>query len=211
MTSDTREGPRNVPAASGPGAAIMAVAPRIPGGAVKRRHRLRGIPRRVAERPVAGMAMAPILARVVLATALVTGCASTGTMTGQLSRPGRAPERVTLSYETDRWDDSGNLSLTLPGGESFTGRYEKVGSVAGAAPAPGLDIDFSTVDWGQAADRWTFGQVGSDSHTIVALLQGNRGRTIRCRFTLLYAAGGMQDGGTGQCEVDTGERIDVRF
>ena len=95
--------------------------------------------------------------------------------------------------------------------ESFTGRYEKVGSVAGAAPAPGLDIDFSTVDWGQAADRWTFGQVGSDSHTVVALLQGNRGRTIRCRFTLLYAAGGMQDGGTGQCEVDTGERIDVRF
>ena len=100
-------------------------------------------------------------------------------MTGQLSRPGRAPERVTLSYETDRWDDSGNLSLTLPGGESFTGRYEKVGSVAGAAPAPGLDIDFSTVDWGQAADRWTFGQVGSDSDKVVALLQGNRGRTIR--------------------------------
>jgi hypothetical protein len=147
--------------------------------------------------------------RLVLAAALVGGCASTGTMTGQLSRPGRTPERVTLSYETDRWDDSGHLSLTLPDGESFTGRYARVGSVAGAAPAPGLDIDFSIVDWGQAADKWTFGDADSDK--AVALLDGDRGRKIRCRFTLLYAGGGMKDGGNGECQVNTGERIDVRF
>ncbi len=162
MTSDARESPRNVPRGGGvavagtaglamspgAGAAILAVAPRIPGGAVKRRHRLRGIPRRAAERPAAGMAMVPILVRVVLATALVTGCASTGTMTGQLSRPGRPPERVTLSYETDRWDDSGNLSLTLPGGESFTGRYgRKIATAARRWPlACALAHIFSGLD-----------------------------------------------------------------
>ncbi len=145
--------------------------------------------------------------RVVLFSALIAGCASTGTMTGQISNPGGPPQRVTLSYVTDRSGDSGYLSLTLPGGESFNGRYVRVGLAATAAP--GLDIDFSVVDWGKTADTWTFDQADSDK--IVALLQGDRGSTIRCRFTLVYPAGGMKDGGTGECQANTGERIDVRF
>jgi len=45
----------------------------------------------------------------------------------------------------------------------------------------------------------------------VALLQGSHGSKIRCRFTLLYPTGGMRDGGTGECEVNTGGKIDVTF
>ena len=99
------------------------------------------------------------------------------------------------------------MSITLPDGESFNGPYAQVGSAAAAAPA--FDIDFSAVDWGQSADQWTFDQ--AETNKVVALLQGSRGRKIRCRFTLLYAAGGMRDGGTGECQVTTGEKMDIKF
>ena len=138
---------------------------------------------------------------------LVAGCATTGSMTGQISDPGAPSRSVTLSYVTDRSGESGYLSLTLPGGESFNGPFARIGSAA--AVAPGLDIDYSVVDWGEGADTWTFG--ATDSDKVVALLQGSRGGKIRCRFTLLYPAGGMRSGGTGECQVNTGEQIDVRF
>jgi len=147
----------------------------------------------------------------VLVAAAVAGCASTGTMSGQLSGAGGPPARqVTLNYETDRSGEGGNLSLTLPDGESFTGRYLKVGSAAATAPAPGTDLNFSEINWDNTADQWSFDKA-ADSDKIVALLQGNRGGKIRCRFTLVYPPGGLGDGGTGQCQVKGGERIDVKF
>jgi hypothetical protein len=146
-------------------------------------------------------------ARIVLVGALVAGCASTGSMTGEISNTGGPPQHVTLSYVADRSGHSGYLSLTLPGGESFNGPYARVGSAA--AVGPGLDIDFSVVDWGENADTWTFGP--TDTNTVIALLQGSRGSKIRCRFALFYAAGGMSAGGTGQCQASSGEQIDVRF
>jgi hypothetical protein len=146
-------------------------------------------------------------ARIVLISALVAACASTGSMTGEISNPGGPPQHVTLRYVANRSGDGGYLSLTLPNGESFNGPYGRVGSAA--AVGPGLDIDFSVIDWGQTADKWTFGP--EDSNKVVALLQGARGSKIRCRFTLLYAAGGMGAGGSGECQASTGEKIDVSF
>ena len=138
----------------------------------------------------------------------VGGCVSSGTLSGQITNPaGGSPQPVTLSYSPTRSGESGYMSLTLPDGESFNGPYARIGSPAAAAPA--FDIDFSVVDWGQSADQWTFDQ--SETNKVVALLQGSRGRKIRCRFTLLYAAGGMRDGGTGECQVTTGEKIDIKF
>jgi hypothetical protein len=143
-----------------------------------------------------------------LVITVAAGCASAGSMTGQISNPAGGPAQpVTLSYTPNRSGDSGYLSITLPNGESFNGPYARVGSPAAAGPA--FDIDFSVVDWGQSADQWTFDQ--TETNKVVALLQGSRGRKIRCRFTLLYAAGGMRDGGTGECQVTTGEKIDIRF
>src|SRR5262245_62420543 len=89
------------------------------------------------------MAMSRLrLVWVPLAAVALAGCASTGTMSGQLSGPGGSPpQRVTLNYETDRSGQGGNLSLTLPGGESFTGRYATVGSASATAPAPGTHLN----------------------------------------------------------------------
>jgi hypothetical protein len=146
-------------------------------------------------------------AGIVLVAGLAAGCASTGSMSGEISTPGGPPRHVTLSYTADRSGDSGYLSVTLPDGESFNGPYARVGSAA--AVGPGLDIDFSVVDWGQTADTWAFGP--ADTNKVIALLQGGRGRKIRCRFTLLYPAGGMSYGGSGECQVNSGETIDVTF
>ena len=145
---------------------------------------------------------------IVLGLALAGGCATTGSMSGLIADPGRPAQSVALGYRLDRSGDSGYLSLTLPGGESFNGPLARIGPT-GAAAAPGLDLDFSVVDWGFTADDWTFGPTDTDK--AVALLQGNRGGKIRCRFTLLYPDGGIPSGGTGQCEVSNGETIDVKF
>ena len=143
-----------------------------------------------------------------LVFAAAGGCVSSGTLSGQITNPGGGPPQpVTLSYSPTRSGESGYMSLTLPDGESFNGPYARIGSAAAAAPA--FDIDFSVVDWGQSADQWTFDQ--TETNKVVALLQGSRGRKIRCRLTLLYAAGGMRDGGTGECQVTTGEKIDIKF
>ena len=145
---------------------------------------------------------------IVLVSLAAQGCVSSGTLSGQITNAsGGSSEPVTLSYSPTRSGDSGYMSITLPDGESFNGPYAQIGSAAAAAPA--FDIDFSAVDWGQSADQWTFDH--TETNTVVALLQGSRGRKIRCRFTLLYAAGGMRNGGTGECHVTTGEKIDIKF
>jgi len=129
-------------------------------------------------------------------------------MTGQISSPNGGPaQSVTLTYTPNRNGESGYMAITLPNGESFNGPYARIGTAASVAPA--FDIDFSVVDWGQNADEWTFDQKETDK--VVALLQGSRGGKMRCRFRLLYAAGGMSDGGTGECHATTGEKIDVKF
>jgi hypothetical protein len=148
--------------------------------------------------------------RIVLVAALVAGCAArTGTISGEISSRGQPAQPVTFSYVPDRTDDSGTIFLNLPDGEAFSGRYARAGTTGAAAVSPGLDIDFSATDWGFEADRWTFGQGESDR--VVAVLQGNHGGKIRCLFRLVYAGGGMGDGGTGECQVTTGQRIVVKF
>jgi len=150
------------------------------------------------------------LTRITMLVGLVAGCAvHAGTMSGELTAPGEPARPVTISYVPDRRDESGNLFLTLPDGEAFSGRYARAGSTGAYAVAPGQDVDFSAVNWGFAADNWAFGEGETDK--VLALLQGNHGGKIRCRFKLLYAGGGMGDGGTGECQVTTGQRIEVRF
>src|SRR5206468_7683012 len=57
----------------------------------------------------------------VLGAALAAGCATKGAMTGAISVPDGPSERVSLQYVGDRTGDSGYLTVTLPGGESFNG------------------------------------------------------------------------------------------
>lgn len=148
-------------------------------------------------------------AAYLIAGAAVAGCGTTGTMLGQVSGSGASPRPVTLSYETHRTGDSGTLAVALPGGESFTGPLTRLRTAGTVAGSPGINLDVSAIEWGQAADQWTFRR--DDSDKMVALLQGDHGHVMRCQFTLLYPPGGLRNGGTGECQASSGERIDVRF
>ena len=49
------------------------------------------------------------------------------------------------------------------------------------------------------------------SGKVVATLFGDRSTVMRCRFRLANPSGGMQDGGTGECQLSTGGKIDAQF
>ena len=49
------------------------------------------------------------------------------------------------------------------------------------------------------------------SGKVVATLFGDRGTVMRCRFRLVNPSGGMQDGGTGECQLSTGGKLDAQF
>ena len=61
-----------------------------------------------------------VTAAVVAGT--LAACAS-GPIRGLLTQRGQQPEPVTLNYESSLFGKSGKLWTTLPGGESFSGKY----------------------------------------------------------------------------------------
>jgi hypothetical protein len=160
------------------------------------------------------------VAGLVLAASALSSCTSTGPIAGQLMIPGQPNQRVTLTYATDRFDEAGRLSVTLPTGESFSGRFVQVTSTSAvesigptwAAWGPMWD------DWGPLGDSewiggpqdvWTFRK--NYSGRVVATLFGDRGHMMRCRFRLVNPPGGMADGGTGECQLSSGGKIDAQF
>jgi hypothetical protein len=160
----------------------------------------------------------------VLALAVALGalssCTSTGPIAGQLVIPGQPPQKVTLTYTTDRYDEGGQLSTTLPSGESFSGRFLQVTSTTAVDSIGPMWSSFGRPlwdDWGPFGDTWVTGPADvttfrrNYSGKVVATLFGNRGAEMRCRFRLVNPPGGMQDGGTGECQLSTGGKIDAQF
>ena len=157
---------------------------------------------------------------LALALGAVTSCTNSGPISGQLTLPGEAPQRVTLNYAGDRFDEGGTLSVTLPSGERFSGRYVQVTSTSTADAVGPTWAMWGPPMWdewgpfgetwsGGPADIWTFRK--NYSGRVVATLFGDRGSVMRCRFRLANPSGGMQDGGTGECQLSTGGKIDTQF
>ena len=157
---------------------------------------------------------------LVLALGSLSSCTSTGPISGQLVLPGQAPQRVTLTYVTDRFDEGGQITGTLPSGESFSGRFVQVTSTSAMdSIGPTLSNWGSPIwnDWGPFSQTWIGGPADvttfrtNYSGTVVATLFGDRGTVMRCRFRLVSPSGGMQDGGTGECQLSTGGKLDAQF
>jgi hypothetical protein len=155
----------------------------------------------------------------VAALGVLAGCVSSGPIAGQLSLPGQPPQRVTLGYATDRFDEGGTLSVTLPTGERFTGRYIQVTSTSAVETIGPTWASWGPMwaDWGPYGDTWIGGPADvwtfrrNYSGRVVAMLFGDRGTVMRCRFMLVNPPGGMPDGGTGECQISTGGKIDAQF
>jgi len=148
---------------------------------------------------------------LLLAGGLVAACATAGVIRGQLSAPGQPETPVSIRYTPDQRNSGGVMSVTLPDGRAFSGRYGFVAdALAGRAPwMTEGNPAFSEFTWDVGADAWTFG--APDSDTVLAKLVDDRDATMRCRFTLSYGPGGFRDGGTGECRLSTGGRIDAKF
>jgi hypothetical protein len=150
----------------------------------------------------------------------LAGCVASGAIQARVTRPEDGGP-VAMRYRTDRFDDDGTLTATLPDGERYQGRFLQVTS----------DTDAETLDpywggWGVGWDGWgpwtdDYGPyiVGADVPTfirnysgkVIATLLGDRGGRMRCRFRLAEPERGMSGGGVGECQTGSGDRIDATF
>ncbi len=164
-----------------------------------------------------GMGWVRVIHAAVVATALA-GCVTTGSIGGRLSASGQAPVGVTFSFQSDRFGDGGMLSVTLPDGEYFSGRYVQVTSTSTADVIRPITIFWGPRwhHWGPFGDPW-FDEadytsfVTNYSGRVVATLFGNKGNTMRCRFQLTDPQAGLSRGGVGECNVSNGGTIDAQF
>ena len=157
---------------------------------------------------------------LVLALGVLSSCTSTGPIKGQLAVPGQPPQPVTLTYTTDRYDAGGRITGTLPSGETFAGRFVQVASTTAMdsiAPMWSAWSGPMWSDWGPFGETWIGGPADVEtfrtnySGKVVATLFGDRSTVMRCRFRLVSPSGGMADGGTGECQLSTGGKIDAQF
>jgi hypothetical protein len=157
---------------------------------------------------------------LALALGALSSCTATGPIAGQLVVPGQPAQRVSFIYTTDRYDQGGQLTTTLPNGESFAGRFLQVRSTTSYDSLGPMWQGFGHPmwdDWGPFGDSWVTGPTDvttfrrNYSGKVVATLFGDRGTTMRCRFRLVNPPGGIEDGGTGECQLSTGGKIDAQF
>jgi hypothetical protein len=141
---------------------------------------------------------------------------TTGFIDGRLSSSGNPPTPVSFVYKSEAFGDGGTLNVTLPGGESFSGKYTQVTSTSTADVVHPVFWDPIWDDWGPFGNPWYPGAdfstfVKNYSGKVVATLFGDRDDTMRCRFRLSSPESGMRGGGVGECQLSNGAKIDATF
>ena len=150
------------------------------------------------------------------------GCVASGPINGRLKLPGKEPVPVTMTYRSERFGENGTMQATLPGGETFSGRYLQVTSETSAEAIDPMWGGFS-MGWdsfggegGIEGPAWVGGYdmpefMQNYSGKVIALLLGDRGDKMRCRFRLANPSEGMSGGGVGECQVTGGATIDAEL
>jgi len=157
------------------------------------------------------------LAPLALATALLTGCASSGMGGGDIVQAGKPMQPVLVSWKSDDGAIDGSMTATLPDGV-FQGRFMEItrqtvsdGLAPMWAPWP--------MGWNDWPDEvWAGGPVWQSESTstqysgkVVANLTDGGNRQMRCRIQLITPDMGMKGGGSGQCKVAQGHSFTVNF
>jgi len=136
---------------------------------------------------------------LLLSIGLLAACS--GTMKGMVQQGG---ESVNFQFE-DGGLGSGKLRTTLSDGETFKGKFAEESS-------SGFVTGFDTEGTGATIVHGeTFETVESYSGNIDAILFGNKGHTMKCRFRAANSLIGLSSGGEGRCQVSDGRVIDVQF
>jgi len=126
---------------------------------------------------------------VSLTTMVFALMACSGTMKGIDRTSGK---RIQMAYEDEKFGKAG-LQIKMPDGELFLGKLieEPMAPVAGA-PA---NIKYPAVDEFRGNTE--------------ALLFGDRGNYMKCRFRLSDTIVGFKSGGFGLCQTADGRVIDI--
>ncbi len=151
--------------------------------------------------------------------ALMLGaCTTSGMGGGELSRPGKPDESVLYSWKSNDGGITGTMVATLPNA-TYQGRFFQItqqtvsdsmapmwdGWNAGWTDWPYWDGEpyGGPYDWTQFSTRY--------SGKVIANLQTDSGRRMRCRFHLIQPMQGMSGGGDGVCQVQGGGVVHAQF
>jgi hypothetical protein len=129
---------------------------------------------------------------------IFTACVSTGSIEGVSE--GNA---VKFDYEQELFANDGTLKITMSDGETYTGKF----------------VQSSTT---KSGDEWVIGESSNDDSVVLkdsssvssdtqALLIGNEGSTMQCRFQLSDPDSGIDGGGIGTCRTSKQQDIALTF
>ena len=124
--------------------------------------------------------------------AVLTACS--GTLQGIVRNNAR---RVSFDY-SDSKIGTADVQVVMPEGERFEGHVER-----------GTDRTRSNSSSTISTDR--FEVVETFAGNADAVLSGNRGNIMQCRFYLTDSIIGFSSGGYGICQVSDGRVIDIFF
>jgi len=120
--------------------------------------------------------------------------ACSGTLKGVVQNDGNS---VSFNY-SDSQIGSANLQVMMPEGELFEGRVER-------------GTERTRPNFGATASMDRFEKVESFEGNADAVLSGNRGNIMQCRFFLTDLILGFRSGGFGLCQLSDGRIIDIFF
>lgn len=125
---------------------------------------------------------------------LLSACATNGIIQGQL---GGQP--VQLHYHHTFWHQNGTITTVTPNGQHYSGKF-----VVGTTSSTGIGVGMGSNDVG------VFTGSGNTSNA-AAVLMGDKGDSMHCRFTLAKPDSGLEGGGVGRCNISTGQVVDATF
>ena len=133
-----------------------------------------------------------LYAFIALSLAAMTACS--GTMQGVVRKDAR---RVSFNYSDSRIGTA-DVNVALPEGERFAGRVQR-------------GTKNTAIDSGTTSNTESFEAVEAFDGNADAVLSGNRGNIMKCRFNLTDIIIGFSSGGFGICQVSDGRVIDIFF
>jgi len=120
--------------------------------------------------------------------------ACSGTLRGVVQNDGN---RVSFNY-SDSQVSSANLQVVMPEGERFEGRVER-------------GTERTRPNFGATASTDRFEAVEFFDGNADAVLSGDLGNIMQCRFFLTDIILGFRGGGFGLCQLSDGRVIDIFF
>jgi len=132
---------------------------------------------------------------------MLGGCESSGTIRGVSGDGGS----VQMKYKQLFQETNGVLKVTMQDGEIFSGKFVQKSS---ASSGDELAIAIGKIS---GNDSLAFNDSTTVSSQAEALLIGDRGSTMKCKFQLSDPESGIDGGGIGSCKTSKGKTINMTF